>query len=487
MADDEKRRIDEAKKAKQAEIDRKRAEVRKRMEEASKAKKAKKGFMTPDRKKKLRLLLRKKAAEELKKEQERKAAERRRIIEERCGKAVDLDDGSEELIKKTLEHYHERIIGLESDKVDLEQVQKEKAERIADLNSQVNDLRGKFVKPTLKKVSKYENKFAKLQKKAAEFNFRNQLKVVKKKEFTLEEEDKEKKGIVDWSKKDEKKDGGDGTPAEATEGAPDDGDLLDDGDLGEVEGLPVLDGEHGEGTPGEGEAPPEEPVEEVVPEEPPPPPHTEEDLWLYIKDTVISDNILTVEQLMEKLVEAVSKVPASYLEPVVEASIKRSQSLDLGTLTGGEPKPEGAEGEAPPTDGSAPPADGVAPPADGTAPPADGTPPADGAAPPADGAAPPAYGAAPPADGAAPPADGAAPPADGAAPPADGAAPLADGAAPPADGAAPPTDRAAPLADGAVPPADGAAPAADATPTEAAAPPTEAPATEAPPAEPTPA
>lgn len=50
------------------------------------------------------------------------------------------------------------------------------------------------VKPTLKKVSKYENKFAKLQKKAAEFNFRNQLKVVKKKEFTLEEEDKE----VSW-------------------------------------------------------------------------------------------------------------------------------------------------------------------------------------------------------------------------------------------------------------------------------------------------
>lgn len=52
------------------------------------------------------------------------------------------------------------------------------------------------VKPTLKKVSKYENKFAKLQKKAAEFNFRNQLKVVKKKEFTLEEEDKEVRNII---------------------------------------------------------------------------------------------------------------------------------------------------------------------------------------------------------------------------------------------------------------------------------------------------
>lgn len=47
----------QAKKAKQAEIERKRAEVRKRMEEASKAKKAKKGFMTPERKKKLRVCL----------------------------------------------------------------------------------------------------------------------------------------------------------------------------------------------------------------------------------------------------------------------------------------------------------------------------------------------------------------------------------------------------------------------------------------------
>ena len=63
--------------------------------------------------------------------------------------------------------------------------------QIGELNMAVNDLRGKFIKPSLKKVSKYENKFAKLQKKAAEFNFRNQLKTVKKKEFTLEEDDKE--------------------------------------------------------------------------------------------------------------------------------------------------------------------------------------------------------------------------------------------------------------------------------------------------------
>ncbi|XP_050561444.1 troponin I isoform X6 [Spodoptera frugiperda] len=182
---------DEAKKAKQAEIDRKRAEVRKRMEEASKAKKAKKGFMTPERKKKLRLLLRKKAAEELKKEQERKAAERRRIIEERCGKPKNVEDANEAMLKRIIQEYYDRMYVCEGQKWDLEHEVRKRDYEISDLNSQVNDLRGKFVKPTLKKVSKYENKFAKLQKKAAEFNFRNQLKVVKKKEFTLEEEDKE--------------------------------------------------------------------------------------------------------------------------------------------------------------------------------------------------------------------------------------------------------------------------------------------------------
>jgi troponin I len=189
---------EEAKKAKQAEIERKRAEVRKRMEEASKAKKAKKGFMTPERKKKLRLLLRKKAAEELKKEQERKAAERRRIIEERCGKAKNVEEANEDEMKDICKEYFNRMYLCEGQKWDLEHEVRKRDWEISDLNAQVNDLRGKFVKPTLKKVSKYENKFAKLQKKAAEFNFRNQLKVVKKKEFTLEEEDKEKK--PDWSK-----------------------------------------------------------------------------------------------------------------------------------------------------------------------------------------------------------------------------------------------------------------------------------------------
>jgi len=110
MGDDEK----------QAEIDRKKAEVRARLEAQAAGKKAKKGFMTPERKKKLRLLLRKKAAEELKKEQERKAAERRKVIDERCGQPKDLDSASEEQLRQICKEYHARAAKIENLKYDLE-------------------------------------------------------------------------------------------------------------------------------------------------------------------------------------------------------------------------------------------------------------------------------------------------------------------------------------------------------------------------------
>ena len=51
--------IKQAARVKQQEQDRKKAEVRKRLEEAAAAKKAKKGFMTPERKKKLRVSFKK--------------------------------------------------------------------------------------------------------------------------------------------------------------------------------------------------------------------------------------------------------------------------------------------------------------------------------------------------------------------------------------------------------------------------------------------
>jgi hypothetical protein len=69
----------------------------------------KKGFMTPERKKKLRTLLRKKAVEELKKEQERAEAERKRVIEERCGAKKDFDEASIEDLKKICSDLFEKV------------------------------------------------------------------------------------------------------------------------------------------------------------------------------------------------------------------------------------------------------------------------------------------------------------------------------------------------------------------------------------------
>merc|ERR1711974_468746 len=75
----------------------------------------KKGFMTPERKKKLRTLLRKKAAEELKKEQERKAEERLRVIAERCGTKADLDSASMDDLKKICQQYFDKWYSLGRD------------------------------------------------------------------------------------------------------------------------------------------------------------------------------------------------------------------------------------------------------------------------------------------------------------------------------------------------------------------------------------
>merc|ERR1711997_774088 len=136
----------------------------------------KKGFMTPERKKKLRTLLRKKAAEELKKEQERKAEEGLRVIAERCGTKADLDSASMDDLKKICQQYFDKWYSLEGEMFFLQREVILRDLQINELTISVSDMKGKFIKPTLKKVSKYENKFAKLQEKAAKFAFANQLK-----------------------------------------------------------------------------------------------------------------------------------------------------------------------------------------------------------------------------------------------------------------------------------------------------------------------
>ncbi|GMR60229.1 hypothetical protein PMAYCL1PPCAC_30424, partial [Pristionchus mayeri] len=183
---------EEAKKA--AERERKKAEVRKRLEEAGRAKKAKKGFLTPERKKKLRKLLMMKATEDLKQKQRQLELERQRVLAERILPMPDLERGN---LNDIFEEFKKRVTALESDCYDINYLVRQKDFEINELTIAVNDLRGKFVKPTLKKVSKTEGKFSKLTKKAEpKVDFRSGLKTVERNHMAgLEKDDEPKRGV----------------------------------------------------------------------------------------------------------------------------------------------------------------------------------------------------------------------------------------------------------------------------------------------------
>jgi len=115
----------------------------------------------------------------LKKEQERKAEKRRTTIAERCGTQKSLEGANEATLQAICREYHSRIEAVEGDKYDLEFQVRLKDYQVNELTCQVNDLRGKFVKPALKKVSKFD-KIKIIQTKQSEVDFRAGLKTVKK-------------------------------------------------------------------------------------------------------------------------------------------------------------------------------------------------------------------------------------------------------------------------------------------------------------------
>lgn len=186
------------------EREKKKAEVRARLE-ASSAKNKKKGFMTPERKKKLRVLLRKKAAEELKRQQEAKAAERRKVIAERTGEKRSTEELDERQLVELCQNYHKRIAQLESEKYDLEyQVQRIDYD-IHELSMKVNDMRGKYIKPTLKKVPKFGVKIERMLINARkEVGFSINLKSVKKDNFKADDGKKDEQDQPEWSWKKDK-------------------------------------------------------------------------------------------------------------------------------------------------------------------------------------------------------------------------------------------------------------------------------------------
>jgi len=190
---------DEAK-AKFEEKERKKKEIRQRLEAQMKSTK-KKGFMTPERKKRLRQLLRRKAADEVKRQQELKEKERQRIIIQRSGTPKSANDANEATLLSICKEYHNRIYKLNEDKWDLELITCIKEYEISDLQSRVNDMRGKFIVPPLKKVSKYQTQLEKMRQwtyKLAKMDMRGGLKPVKKEIDLGEKEIARKDNKPEW-------------------------------------------------------------------------------------------------------------------------------------------------------------------------------------------------------------------------------------------------------------------------------------------------
>jgi len=189
----------------------KKAEVRKRLEEAGKKGKKKKGFLTPERKKKLRKLLMIKAAENLKQQQSKMDSERQSALSSRIPAAPNVDGTDDKgQLEKIYNDLFQKLLKLEEEKYDIQFAVSQKDAEINEMSISVNDLRGKFVKPSLKKVSKYENRFRKTTEGAEakpKEDFRSKLKTVEKKNVmeVLESKQKLKSDKPEWTKKGEEK------------------------------------------------------------------------------------------------------------------------------------------------------------------------------------------------------------------------------------------------------------------------------------------
>uniref|UniRef100_A0A8R1HKC5 Troponin I n=1 Tax=Caenorhabditis japonica TaxID=281687 RepID=A0A8R1HKC5_CAEJA len=203
---------------KAAEREAKKAEVRKRLEEAGNKKKAKKGFLTPERKKKLRKLLMVKAAEDLKRQQLLKEQERHKALADRTIPLPNVDSIDDKgQLEKIYGDLWSRLTQLEEEKYDINQIVSQTEAEINALTIEVNDLRGKFVKPSLKKVSKYDNKFKQSGEKKAggKEDFRANLKIVKKDVMESITNVKKKDDKPDWSKKNKEAKAEEAAPAAA--------------------------------------------------------------------------------------------------------------------------------------------------------------------------------------------------------------------------------------------------------------------------------
>jgi len=192
MADEDRALTEDEKKA------RKKADRERKRQEAREAAEKKKRFgLTPEKKRKLRLLIMKMATDNLKGEQQRRLEARKNYIEQHLKPLDDVNSLSDAQLKSLCQELHNQLKTNEENRYDLEFRIRKQDYDINELTIKFNDIKGKFVKPSLKKVSKTEQKLNKIKKpKEDEPNFINMANLKQStNKFALKEDQEEKDKI----------------------------------------------------------------------------------------------------------------------------------------------------------------------------------------------------------------------------------------------------------------------------------------------------
>ncbi|VDL93287.1 unnamed protein product [Schistocephalus solidus] len=134
-------------------------------------------------------LIMQKAADEMRNEMKRRQEEKENYLRSKV-QPLSLDGLDDAAVIKKIKELYERMKALEGEKYDWEVKIRRQDFEINELTIKVNDVKGKFVKPVLKKVSKTEN-MARFEKKESQSlaSFRSQLKSTGQNKFALEEKD----------------------------------------------------------------------------------------------------------------------------------------------------------------------------------------------------------------------------------------------------------------------------------------------------------
>uniref|UniRef100_A0A8W8N5F5 Troponin I n=1 Tax=Magallana gigas TaxID=29159 RepID=A0A8W8N5F5_MAGGI len=168
-----------------------REEAARRMEEEQKKRNRKRkglGGLDKEKKNKLKALIMAKAAEDLRNEAKAKAEEKERFINERVP-PCDTQGKDKAALIKLCKDLHTLMATLEEEVYDWNMKVRKQEGEINSLSLKVNDSKGKFVKPVLRKVNK-ESKFDKLKKDKSDF--RGNLKSTGQSKYALDEEGEEK-------------------------------------------------------------------------------------------------------------------------------------------------------------------------------------------------------------------------------------------------------------------------------------------------------